>query len=99
MYDYLFEKFKRKDPIALSKKPTEKRQIKVSRGFQGSTTTKDIAKALDLKVVKLSFGEGSRVACAQNKGMQFEVDLTNDLNKWWQDEKLGNVPLKKLSMK
>ena len=60
--------------------------------FQGSTTTKDIAKALDLKVVKLSFGEGSRGGRgAQNKGMQFEVDLTNDLNKWWQDEKLGNV--------
>ena len=34
LYDYLFEKFKRKGPIALSKKPTEKRQIKVSRGFK-----------------------------------------------------------------
>ena len=43
-YDYLFEKFKRKDPIALSKKPTEKRQIKVSRGFQGSTTKKILQK-------------------------------------------------------
>ena len=97
VYDYLFEKFKRKDPIALSKKPTEKRQIKVSRGFQGSTTTKDITKALDLKVVKLSFGEGSRGGRgAQNKGMQFEVDLTNDLNKWWQDEKLGNAQAEKI---
>ena len=27
--------------------------------------------------------------------MQFEVD-TNDLNKWWQDEKLGNVQAEKI---
>ena len=83
---YLSEKYKRKDPIALSKKPNEKRQIKVSRGFQSVTTIKDIQNAVKTDLVKLSFGEGSRGGRGvQNKGGQFEVDLTKDLVTWWED--------------
>ena len=84
VYTYLSEKYNRKDPIALSKKPNEKRQIKVSRGFQSVTTIKDIQKAVKTDLVKLSFGEGSRGGRGvQNKGGQFEVDLTDDLETWW----------------
>ena len=97
VYEYLSEKYKRKDPIALSKRPNEKRMIKVSRGFQSVTTTKEIAKAVDLKMAKLSFGEGSRGGRGvANKGGQFEKDLTDDLNAWWQDEKLQNIHAKKI---
>ena len=86
VYTYLSEKYNRKDPIALSKKPNEKRQIKVSRGFQSVTTIKDIQKAVKTDLVKLSFGEGSRGGRGvQNKGGQFEVDLTDDLETWWKD--------------
>ena len=87
VYSYLFNKFKRPDPIALSKKNQEKKIIKVSRGFQGSVTLPDIKRELELNDVKLQFGEGSRGGRgAGNKGNQFEVDLGHDLNSWWNDE-------------
>ena len=49
-------------------------------------TIKDIQKGVKTDLVKLSFGEGSRGGRGvQNKGGQFEVDLTDDLETWWKD--------------
>tara|TARA_Y100000114_G_C11745962_1_gene321563 strand:- start:423 stop:1493 length:1071 start_codon:yes stop_codon:yes gene_type:complete len=87
VYAYLNKKFKRSDPIALSKNPREKTNIKVSRGFQGSIQLPTIKKDLNLKSVNLAFGEGSRGGRgAQNRGSIFEKDLTEDLKTWWADE-------------
>lgn len=87
VYDYLYDKFKRTDPIALSKAPAEKKIIKVSRGFQASLELAQVKRDLKLNNVKLQFGEGSRGGRGSaNRGMQFERDLTDDLNTWWNDE-------------
>jgi hypothetical protein len=87
VYSYLFKKFKRPDPIALSAKSTEIKNIKVTRGFQGSITLPEIKRELSLQDTNLTFGEGSRGGRGiANKGNQFEKDLTVDLDTWWKDE-------------
>ena len=86
IYSYLFKKFKRNDPIALSKVPSEMRNVKITRGFQGVISLEQIREALDLEDVKISFGEGSRGGRGTaNRGGQFERDLTEDLKTWWND--------------
>ena len=60
VYSYLFNKFKKPDPIALSANPSEIKNIKVTRGFQGSITLPEIKRELSLQDTKLTFGEGSR---------------------------------------
>ena len=88
VYDYLFKKFNRPDPIALSKKLNEMKIIKISRGFQASFTLPDLKRELKLNDVKVQFGEGSRGGRgAANKGNLFEQHLGEDLNTWWNDEK------------
>jgi hypothetical protein len=87
VYDYLSTKYNRKDPIALSKKANEKRMIKVSRGFQSVTDIKTIQKEAKVQNVKMSFGEGSRGGRGvANKGGQFEIDFTKDLETWWKGD-------------
>ena len=87
VYSYLFNKFNRNDPIALSKKSGEKKNIKISRGFQGVLTLPEVKRDLKLNDTKLSFGEGSRGGRGvANKGGLFERDLTEDLKTWWADE-------------
>ena len=81
VYDYLYDKFKRPDPIALSKKLNEIKVVKVSRGFQASLTLPELKRELKLNDVKLQFGEGSRGGRgAANKGNLFEQHLGQDLN-------------------
>jgi|TARA_B100000212_G_scaffold224500_1_gene170403 hypothetical protein len=88
VYEYLHKKFNRNDPIALSLKPDEKKTIKVTRAFQSVTTIQELNQAIKIKDTKLSFGEGSRGGRGvANKGGQFEIDLTKDLETWWEDEK------------
>ena len=88
VYDYLYKKFNRVDPIALSRKLNEMKVIKISRGFQASLTLPDLKKELKLNDVKVQFGEGSRGGRgAANKGNLFEQHLGEDLNTWWNDEK------------
>ncbi len=87
VYEYLHKKFNRPDPIALSRKPAEKKTIKITRAFQSVTTIQELKQALKVNEVKLSFGEGSRGGRGvANKGGQFELDLTKDLDTWWEDE-------------
>tara|TARA_A100001035_G_scaffold249437_1_gene220123 strand:+ start:132 stop:1202 length:1071 start_codon:yes stop_codon:yes gene_type:complete len=87
VYEYLHKKFNRNDPIALSLKPAEKKTIKVTRAFQSVTTIQELNQAIKIKDTKLSFGEGSRGGRGvANKGGQFEIDLTKDLETWWKDE-------------
>lgn len=87
VYRYLQKKFKRKDPIALSEKASEKKNIKVSRAFQSVITINDIKNDLSLNEVNLSFGEGSRGGRGvKNQGNQFEKDLAEDMDVWWNDD-------------
>lgn len=87
VYEYLYKKFNRVDPIALSKKPSESKTIKVTRAFQTVTTIQQLKQETKVNDVKLSFGEGSRGGRGvANKGNQFEIDLTKDLGTWWEDE-------------
>ncbi len=87
VYNFLWRKFKRKDPIALSTLPGEKKNIKISRGFQGVIALPQVKDKLKLKHTKLTFGEGSRGGRgAANKGAIFEQHLTDDFNTWWEDE-------------
>jgi hypothetical protein len=85
VYTYLSEKFRRDDPIALSKNPNEMKNIKITRALQGTIELRTIKDFLRIKDVKLSFGEGSRGGRGtQNKGGQFELDFTQDLKTWWE---------------
>lgn len=85
VYTYLFNKFKKKDPIALSKTSSEMKMIKITRSLQSVLDIKQLHALLKLNDVKLSFGEGSRGGRGvKNKGGQFEVDLTKDLITWWE---------------
>lgn len=98
VYSFLFSKFKKKDPIALSVQPNEKKQVKITRSFQGVISLPQLKEQLKIKNISLSFGEGSRGGRGTaNKGAQFEKDLTNDFNTWWKDEKkYKNVNNKKV---
>lgn len=92
IYTHLATKYKKKDPIALSKDPKEMKVIKITRALQSVLDLKQLQTLLKIKDVKLSFGEGSRGGRGvKNKGGQFEDDLTNDLNAWWEgSEKYQN---------
>ena len=87
VYNFLWSKFKKKDPIALSTLQNEKKNIKISRGFQGVISLDQVKSKLKLKHTKVTFGEGSRGGRGvANKGAIFERHLTDDFNTWWEDE-------------
>jgi|TARA_R110002074_G_scaffold173383_2_gene336172 hypothetical protein len=91
VYDYFFKKFNRKEPIALSKTPSDKKNIKVSRNYNGVVSLPQLKTKLNLKEVKLSFGEGSRGGRGVNNvGNLFEVNLGKDLQSWWSGDKLAS---------
>ena len=97
VYDYFFKKFKRKDPIACSKNPSERKNIKISRSYNGVVSLPQIKQKLKLNEVKLSFGEGSRGGRGVNNvGNQFEIDLGKDLNAWWEDNPISKTVNKKV---
>ena len=85
VYTYLVQKYKKKDPIALSKDAKEIKVVKITRSLQSVLDIKQLHSQLNLKDIKLSFGEGSRGGRGvKNKGGQFEIDLTQDLITWWE---------------
>ena len=96
VYQYLSTKYNREDPIAISTSANEMKNVKVSRGFQGVLELNDIKKALNLKELKLSFGEGSRGGRGvKNQGGAFEINLTKDLNAWWEGSETYTSPANK----
>ena len=92
VYTYLVQKYKKKDPIALSKDAKEIKVVKITRSLQSVLDIKQLHSQLNLKDIKLSFGEGSRGGRGvKNKGGQFEIDLTQDLITWWEGGKIGRA--------
>lgn len=99
LLEYLLKKYKSiKDPIALSKSPKEIKNVKVTRKLQAVCDLKKTIRELNIKDIKISFGEGSRGGRGvKNKGGAFEEQFERDLNVWWSDrDDYNNRNLKKV---
>lgn len=99
LLEYFLKKYKNiKDPIALSKSPKEIKNVKVTRKLQTVCDLKKTIRELNIKDIKISFGEGSRGGRGvKNKGGAFEEQFERDLNVWWSDrDDYNNRNLKKI---
>lgn len=99
LLEYLLKKYKNvKDPIALSKKSGEIKNVKITRKLQLLCDLKKTKKELNLKEIKIGFGEGSRGGRGvKNKGGAFEDQFERDLKVWWSDsDDYNNRNLKKI---